>query len=159
MTIIYPSIGLYSLKNCHNPFGKGFQPFPFLALMAKFQLNMHFLDWGLPFNIWWIGVAWLCPLNCTPALCMTSSLPSVVWSTRLGTVGGRGWWSMGEVAGYDALLPLVVVSNARHRFPRQTRMHGPQTSKQAWISINYFISFSSRGMFLIMLFSSELICH
>ena len=35
-------------------------------------------------------------------LCMMSSMPSTVWGTRLCTVGGRGWWSMSEVGGYDA---------------------------------------------------------
>ena len=39
------SNGLYSLKNSHIPFGKGFQPPP---LTAEFRLNIHFFPRGLP---------------------------------------------------------------------------------------------------------------
>ena len=38
--------GLYSLKNSHIPFGKGFQP-PH-PLTAEFRLNIHFIRWGFP---------------------------------------------------------------------------------------------------------------
>ena len=45
MQIWFLSNGSYSLKKCHNPFGKAIQPPP---LTAKFRLNMDFPYAGLP---------------------------------------------------------------------------------------------------------------
>ena len=50
MQIKCPSNGLYSLKNSHKPFVKGFQP----PLTAKVRLNIHFLsDPGESFSQKW----------------------------------------------------------------------------------------------------------
>ena len=45
MQIWFLSNGSYSLKNCHNPFGKAIQPPP---LTAKFRLNTENPYVGLP---------------------------------------------------------------------------------------------------------------
>ena len=49
MQIWFLSNGSYSLKKCHNPFGKAIQPPP---LTAKFRLNTENPYMGLPLLNW-----------------------------------------------------------------------------------------------------------
>ena len=104
------SSGIYSLKNCHKPFGIGFQH----PLTAKFCMNAHRFFVGLP---WLPPLEFNGPLACYVASSNLLKVALYYWQQKMLVTYSRStvscfWWQVTHIA--LCYLTLTVVRLMLH---------------------------------------------